>query len=59
MMTDAFIEGGSRLVFTVTLPALLFINVSQAHLDTSTNFTVIPNWSGRHFFVWIVSEWLA
>lgn len=59
MMTDAFIEGGSRLVFTVTLPALLFINVSQAHLDTSTNFTVILIGLAATFFVWIVSEWLA
>ena len=28
MLTDAFVEAGSRLVFNVALPALLFISIS-------------------------------
>ena len=37
-INDAFIEVGSRLVFNVTLPALLFISVSKTHLDATANF---------------------
>ncbi len=41
LLTDAFVEAGSRLVFNVTLPALLFISVSKTHISESANFALI------------------
>lgn len=41
ILTDAFVEAGSRLVFNVTLPALLFISVSKTQLSDSANFALI------------------
>lgn len=41
ILTDAFVEAGSRLVFNVTLPALLFISVSKTHISESANFELI------------------
>lgn len=41
MLTDAFVEAGSRLVFNVTLPALLFISVSKTHINETANFQLI------------------
>ena len=41
ILTDAFVEAGSRLVFNVTLPALLFISVSKTHISESANFALI------------------
>jgi hypothetical protein len=41
MINDAFIEVGSRLVFNVTLPALLFISVAKTRIGTSANLALI------------------
>lgn len=41
ILTDAFVEAGSRLVFNITLPALLFISVSKTHISESANFALI------------------
>ncbi len=41
LLTDAFVEAGSRLVFNVTLPALLFISVSKTHISETANFQLI------------------
>ena len=53
LLTEAFIESGSRLVFTVTLPALLFISVAKTHLDTSTNFALIGFGAVATLLVWL------
>ncbi|MGQ8367186.1 AEC family transporter [Glaciecola sp. 1036] len=34
LLTDDFVERGSRLIFNFALPALLFINISQADLNS-------------------------
>ncbi len=59
MLTDAFIEVGSRLVFNVTLPALLFISVSKTRLDTSANFALIGIGLGATLLVWAAGELVA
>ena len=59
MINDAFIEVGSRLVFNVTLPALLFISVSKTHLDTSANFALIGFGIAATLLAWGASELMA
>jgi hypothetical protein len=59
MINDAFIEVGSRLVFNVTLPALLFISVSKTHLDTSANFSLIGFGIAATLLAWGASELIA
>ena len=41
ILTDAFVEAGSRLVFNVNLPILLFISVSKTHINESANAALI------------------
>lgn len=59
MITDAFIEVGSRLVFNITLPALLFISVSKTRLDASANFGLIGFGLGATLVVWFSGGILA
>ena len=40
-VNDAFVETGSRVVFTWALPALLFVNIAKHPIDASTNFQLI------------------
>jgi hypothetical protein len=40
-LDDAFIEVGSRLVFTWALPALLFVSIAKTPIDATTNFQLI------------------
>lgn len=41
MLTDGFIEGGSKLVFTVALPALLFLSISKTRISDAANLGMI------------------
>lgn len=41
LITDAFVDVGSRLVFNVTLPSLLFISISKTNIEESANFSLI------------------
>ncbi|MGF1693261.1 AEC family transporter [Photobacterium kagoshimensis] len=41
LIDDKFTEGGSRLVFNVTLPALLFLSVVKADLQQADHFQLI------------------
>lgn len=59
LLNEAFIEVGSRLVFNVTLPALLFISVAKTHLDTSANFALIGFGMGATLLTWGAAELAA
>jgi predicted permease len=41
LLTSAFMDGGTRLVFNVTLPCLLFVTISQTHFEQTANLTLI------------------
>jgi malonate transporter and related proteins len=41
LINDNFIEVGSKLVFNVTLPILLFISISKTHISEVTNSALI------------------
>jgi predicted permease len=59
LINQAFIDTGSKLVFTVTLPALLFFNISQASFNQSANFPLIVIGLGVTLLTWIILELLA
>lgn len=59
LIDQAFIETGSKLVFTVTLPALLFFNISQASFSQSANFPLIITGLIVTFVTWLILELLA
>jgi malonate transporter len=59
LINDAFVEVGSRLVFNVTLPALLFISVAKTRLDTSANLALIGFGLAATLVAWGLSEVLA
>jgi predicted permease len=41
LITDAFVDAGTKLVFNVTLPSLLFISISKTDIGRSANFALI------------------
>lgn len=41
LLNESFIEGGSKLVFNVSLPILLFMSVSKTQFDQSANFAIV------------------
>jgi malonate transporter and related proteins len=41
LINDNFIDVSSKLVFNVTLPALLFISISKTPFSTNTNFSLV------------------
>lgn len=41
LINDNFIDVGSKLVFNVTLPALLFLSISQTHIADSANISLV------------------
>jgi predicted permease len=59
LIDQGFIETGSKLVFNITLPALLFINISQASFQQSTNFKLIGAGFIASFIIWAVLELVA
>lgn len=59
LITDAFIEAGSKLVFNVTLPALLFITISKTDLEHIANFSLIGYGLAATFSVFLLLEFLA
>ena len=41
IINDNFIDVASKLVFNVTLPALLFISISKTDLSSNTHFSLV------------------
>ncbi|WP_210396658.1 AEC family transporter [Motiliproteus sediminis] len=41
LINDNFIDIGSRLVFNITLPSLLFISIAQTSIENAANLTLI------------------
>ncbi len=59
MLTDAFVEAGSRLVFTVALPALLFISISKTNFDAAANFSLVGFGAVATITTFLILEWVA
>jgi predicted permease len=59
MLTDGFVEAGSRLVFSAALPALLFISISKTHFDAAANFALVAFGAVATLTVFLLLEWVA
>ncbi|QID18918.1 AEC family transporter [Nitrogeniibacter mangrovi] len=59
MLTDAFVEAGSRLVFTVALPALLFISISKTNFEAAANVSLVAFGALATVTTFVVLEWVA
>ncbi len=59
VINQAFIETGSSLVFKVTLPALLFFNISQANFEQSANTSLIATGVFVTLVSWLLLEVFA
>lgn len=59
MLTDAFIEAGSRLVFNIALPALLFVSISKTHIGETANLSMIAFGSSATVAAFLALEWMA
>lgn len=59
IITDAFIDAGSKLVFNVTLPALLFITISQTHFEQTANLALVALGLSGTLVVFLLAEVLA
>lgn len=59
MLTDGFIDGGSRLVFNIALPALLFMSISKTQIGDAVNPAMIGYGLAATLAMYLVLEWLA
>lgn len=59
MLDDRFVETGSRLVFTVTLPVLLFLSISKTRIGETTNFDLVGFGIGATLLAWLILERIA
>jgi len=59
MLTDGFVEAGSRLVFNVSLPALLFISISKTDFEAAANFSLVIFGAVATVSAFLVLEWVA
>jgi len=59
LIDKPFTETSSKLVFNVTLPTLLFLNISQADFNRSANFPLIATGVLVTVFCWFVIEFAA
>ncbi|MFA5081358.1 MAG: AEC family transporter [Hydrogenophilaceae bacterium] len=59
LINDAFVDVGTRLVFNVTLPSLLFISISKTNLSETANFALIGYALAGTVAVYLLLELLA
>jgi len=59
LLNDAFIEGGSRLVFNVTLPILLFVTISQTHYAQAVNLRLVTVGLAATLVAYLIFELIA
>ncbi len=59
LINDNFIDIGSKLVFNVTLPSLLFISISQTSIEQTANLRLIAVGVVVTIAVWLLLELVA
>ena len=59
MLSDAFIDGGSRLVFNLALPALLFLSIGRTRFEDAANLPLIAFGAVATVTAFLLLEWLA
>lgn len=59
LLTDAFIEAGTRLVFTIALPSLLFLSIARTRITEQANLPLIAFGIVMTIVVYLLLEWYA
>ncbi|TVT54052.1 MAG: AEC family transporter [Azoarcus sp. PHD] len=59
MLNDGFIEGGSRIVFSIGLPAVLFLSIAKTEFGEATNLGLIAFGLIGTFLVFLLLEWVT
>jgi predicted permease len=59
VINDNFVEIGTKLVFNVTLPALLFLSISQTTIATSANFSLVAFGLLATLLAYLILEFMA
>ena len=59
IITDAFIDAGSKLVFNVALPSLLFVSISKTSIEQAANLRLVGYGLVGTLCVFVLLEWLA
>jgi predicted permease len=59
VLNDRFIEAGSRLVFLIALPVLLFLSLSGTRIDAASNLSLVGLGLIITLTSWLLLEWLA
>ena len=59
MLDDAFVNTGSRLVFNIALPALLFLSISKTRFEDAANFELILFGVGATLLSYLLLEWIT
>lgn len=59
LLTEAFIDAGSRLVFNVTLPSLLFLSISKTSIELAVNLSLVAYGLAGTLILFVLLEWMA
>lgn len=59
LLDDAFVHTGSRLVFNVALPSLLFLSISRTPFDAAANLALVGFGVAATLFCFVLLELLA
>jgi malonate transporter len=59
ILTEPFIDAGSRLVFNVTLPSLLFLSISRTTIEQAMNLSLVAWGLVGTLALFLLLEWMA
>lgn len=59
VITDGFIDGGSRLVFAIGLPTMLFVSIARTPIADSAGVGMLVYGVAATVGIWLLMEWLA
>jgi malonate transporter len=59
LITEGFIAAGSRLVFVVGLPTMLFVNIARTRLEDSASAGMLVYGLAATVAIWLLMEWVA
>lgn len=59
LINNNFIDTGSKLVFNITMPSLLFVSISQTSIEQAVNLRLITTGLAVTVIAWLILEWLA
>lgn len=59
MLSDGFVDSGSRLVFSIALPALIFNSIARTRIADNANLPLIGFGAAMTLICYLALEWIA